>query len=131
MFYTLARSGTSSNLPTGGSGSVQNLPTSTPGGTPKIIVILKNSNTIKVRYFRKLEFLDNQAEFAGVFGDNPTIIPLNPVMLQDNTTTSRSLYSFGKRCKLNIFMDMFRRYYVGHNLVDNALNFQDVCRQIL
>ena len=32
--------------------------------------ILKDSNNIKVGYFGKLEFLDNQADFDEVFGEN-------------------------------------------------------------
>ena len=41
-------------------------------------VLFKNSNTIKVGYFGLFEFLDNQASFAEVFGDNPTIITRGP-----------------------------------------------------
>ena len=78
-----------------------------------------------------MEFLDNQAVFAEVFGDKPTIIPQNIVMLQDTTTTARSLYLFGEKCKLDVFMHMCRKYYVVHNSVDNSLIIQDVCCKII
>ena len=55
-------------------------------------VILKNGTNIKVGYFGKLEFLDNQAAFAGVFGDKPKIIAPNIITSKDITSTARSLY---------------------------------------
>ena len=58
------------------SGSAQNTTTSNPIGTPKMSVILKESSNIKVGYFGKLGFLDNQADFAEVFGNKPKT--LNP-----------------------------------------------------
>ena len=81
-------------------------------------------------YFGKLEFLDIKAAFAEVFGDKPTILPPNPVMLQDTTTAAKSLYYFFNKWKLYVFMHMCRRYHVWHDLVHNSLIIQDVCRQI-
>ena len=53
--------------------------------------------TIKIGYFGTLDYLNNQVEFAEVFGDKPTNIPLNPVTLKGTTTEDRSLYEFGKK----------------------------------
>ena len=53
--------------------------------TPKTSVLFKKSSNINVGYFGKLEFLDNQATFAKVFGDKPTIIAPKIVTSQDST----------------------------------------------
>ena len=90
----------------------------------------KNSITIKVRYLGKLKILDNQAALSEVIGDNPKVLPPNTIPSQDITTTARILDYFGKRCNLDVYMHMCRRYYVRHNLVDNLLSIQDVCCQI-
>ena len=74
MFYTPLRTGTRSTKP---DGSAKNPPTTTPIGTPKTSVILKDINNIKVGYFGKLEILDNQADFSEVFDDKQTIIAPN------------------------------------------------------
>ena len=76
-------------------GSVQYPPTSTPSGTPKMSVLLKGSNNIKVGDFGELEFCYNQAAFNKVFGDKPTILAQNIITSHDYTSTDRSLYSFG------------------------------------
>ena len=75
-------------------------------------------------------FLDNQSAFDEVFGYKPKILPPNPVMSQDVMTTANILYSFGEKFKLYVFMYMCRRYYVGHDSVDNPLIVQYVCRHI-
>ena len=51
--------------------------------TPKNDCYFKDSNNIKVGYFGKLKFLDNQAAFTEVFGDKPTIIAPNTITSQD------------------------------------------------
>ena len=94
---------------------------------PKCVFLKKTSNTIKVGYFGKLEILDNQAAFAGLFVDKPTILAPNPVMLQNNTMADRSLYYFGKKYKLDVFMNMCRRYYVVHDSVENSLSVKEMC----
>ena len=76
MFYTPAKTGTSSTQP---KVSAKNPPISTPSGTPKMSVLFKDSSNIKVGYFCKLEFLDNYAGFSEVFGDKPTILAPNIV----------------------------------------------------
>ena len=85
LFSTLVRTVTSS---TQTAGSSQNLPTSIPSGTPKISFLFKGSNNNKVGYFIKLEFLDNQADFAEVFGDKPTILALDIITLKYTTSTT-------------------------------------------
>ena len=60
--------------------------------TPKMSVLCNNGNKIKVGYVGKLDFLDNQASFAEVFGDKPAIISPNIDTFQDYTSTARSLY---------------------------------------
>ena len=88
-FYMMVTAGIRSNQPIV---SVQNLPTSTTRGTPKMSVLLKNSNAIKDAYFGKLGFLDNQAAFAEVFGDKPTILDTHPFTSKDTTTTDRTFF---------------------------------------
>ena len=92
LFSTLVRTVTSS---TQTSVSSQNLPTSIPSGTPKISFLFKGSNNIKVGYFIKLEFLDNQADFYEVFGDKPKILAPNIIMSQNSPSADIRLYSFG------------------------------------
>ena len=50
------------------SGSSQNPP------NPKISVLFNNDTNIKIGYFGKLEFLDDQKSFTEVFGNKPTTI---------------------------------------------------------
>ena len=123
----LVRSGTSSNH---SAGSTQNTPTSTPSVTPKMSVVFFNRNIVKVGYFGKLGFFDNQAAFAEVFGDKPTTIDPDIITSQYTTSTARRLYFFVKNCKLDVFLHMCRKYYVGYDSVDNSLSVQDLCRQI-
>ena len=91
LFSALVRTETRSTQP---DGLAKNPPISTPSGAPKTSVLFNDSNNIKFGYFGKLEFLDNQAAFSEVFGDKPIIIAPNIIMLQDTTSTARSLYSF-------------------------------------
>ena len=87
-------------------GSFQNPP------TLKTSFLFKNGTTIKIGYCGKLEFLDNQETFNEVFGDKPTIIPPNIDTSQNSTSIARSLYSFGEKCKLDVFLHICRKYYV-------------------
>ena len=121
VFSTTERTGTRN---TQNSGSSQNPP------TPKMSVLFKNGTNIKIGYFGKLEFLDNQTTFTEVFGDKPTILVPNIDIYQDSTSIARRLYSFGEKCNLDVFLYMCRKYYVGHDSIDNLLSVQDVCRQI-
>ena len=91
MFSTPEIPETSSTQP---AGSAQNSPNRAPIGTPKMSVLFKDSNNIRVVFFGKLGFLDDQSDFAEVFGNKPTILVLNITTLQDSTSKSRSLYSF-------------------------------------
>ena len=84
--------------------SSQSPPTSTPNITPQMSVIFKNGNIIKVSYLGKLKFLDNQASFAEVFGNKPTILAPNIITLQYSTSKSRSLNSLGEKFKLDVFL---------------------------
>ena len=92
MFYTPAKTGTSSTQP---KVSAKNPPISTPSGTPKMSVLFKDSSNIKVGYFGTLEFLGNQEAFAEVFEYKAKIISPNTTMSQDSTSTVRGLYLFG------------------------------------
>ena len=128
LFSTPVRTGTSSTYP---DGSAQNPSNSTPRGTPKRSVIFEGSNNIKVGYFGKLGILDNQSSFVEVFGDKSIILDPNIIMSHDSTSTARSLYLFGKDCKLDVFLHMCSKLYVGYNSVDNSFSIQDVFRQVL
>ena len=87
-------------------------------------VIYKNVNNIKIGYLGTLVFLDNQETFSGMFGDKPTIIAQNIDTSQDSASTSKSLYSFGEKCKLDVLLHTLGKYYVGHNSIDNSLAFK-------
>ena len=93
-------------------------------------ILFKDSSNIKVGYFGKLGFLVNQAAFSEVFGDNPIILYTNVTTSQDSKSTDRILYSFGEKCKLDVFLHMCKKYYVVHNSVDNSLRFEDLYGQI-
>ena len=105
LFSTPAITETSSSH---SSGSAQNLPSSTPIGTPQMSLLFNDISNIKVGYFGKLEFLDIQAAFAEVFGDKPTILAPNRTTSQDFTSEARILYSYGEKCKLVVFLHMYR-----------------------
>ena len=64
-----------------------------------------------------------------MFSYNPTILPLNPVS-QDSSTAENILYAYSEKCKLDVCIHIFCKYYVGHNIVYNSLSTQDVCRRI-
>ena len=83
LFYTAVITRNRSNQPDGSSENTL---------TPKISVLFKDSDNIKVGYFGKLEFLENQAAFDEVFVKNPAI-------LYPNITTSR--YSISTARRLN------------------------------
>ena len=87
--------------------------------TPEISVHLNNSNNIKVGYFGKLGFLHNQAAFAKLFGDKQTFFPQNINTSQDSISTAKSLYSVVENSKLDVFIHIFRNYYVGHESIEN------------
>ena len=123
MFSTPVRTVTRSTQP---SGLAQNSPTSTSSGTHKMSVLFKDSKNIKVGYFGILVFLDNQAAFDEVFGGKPTILDTNIITLQDSTSTSMRLYYFVEKCKLGVFLHICRKYYVGHESVDNSFIVQDM-----
>ena len=74
--------------------SAQNPPIITSSGTPQMSVLFKVSYNIKVGYFGKLEFLDNQVAFTEVFGDKPSILSPNIIMSHNSTSAACSLYSF-------------------------------------
>ena len=86
FFYTPETTGT---INTHTYGSAQNPP------TPKMSVLFKNGTNIKIGYYGKLEFLDNKAIFAEVFGYKPEILAPSLDTPQYSTSTSRRLYSFG------------------------------------
>ena len=64
-----------------------------------------------------------------MFSYNPTILPLNPVS-QDSSNAENILYASSEKCKLDVCIHIFRKYYVGHDIVYNSLSTQDVCRRI-
>ena len=86
----------------------------------------RQSNEVKVGYFGKLYFIDNKKYFEKMFGDKPTIFPPNP-MSQDSSTVMKIPYLYIEKCKLDVFLLICRKYYVGANSVDNSLSTQDVC----
>ena len=98
--------------------------------TPKMSVLLKNGTNIKIGYFGKLQLLDNQEIFTEVFGNKPTIIAPNKDTSQYFTSAARRIYAFGEKCKLDVFLHMCRKYYVGHDSIYNSLRIHDVCCQI-
>ena len=40
------------------------------------------------------------------------------------------LREYGKKCKLDIYLNLCEQDYVGADYVDNALNSQEICRTI-
>ena len=127
MFSTPVRNETSNTQP---ARLAQNPPTRTPSGTPKTSILLKDSSNIKVGYFGKLVFLDNQVVFAKYFWDKPKSIAPNIITSQYTISKARSLYSLWEKWNLDVFLHMCGKYYVGHDSVDNSSRVKYLCCQI-
>ena len=72
-------------------------------------VLFKNGTNIKIGYFSKLDFLDNQAAFAEVSGYKPTILAPNIDTSQYSTSTARRFYSLGEKWKLDMFLHICKK----------------------
>jgi len=74
-----------------------------------------------------LTFFNTQSDFHAVFG-------MTPIMLASNPSSSggvrAKLCGYGDRCKLNVYLNLCCQDYVGDDIVDAALNAQEVCRRI-
>ena len=103
LLNTPVRTGTINTQP---DESAQNPP------TPKTSVLVNSGNNIKFGYFGKCEFLDNEAAFAEVFGDKPTILETNIITSQYSTSTVWSFYPLGEKHNLYVFIHTCRKYYV-------------------
>ena len=71
-----------------------------------------------------------QQEFHEVLGNKPVLPPSNPIGLVGNSKVQGKLREYGEQCKLNIYLNLCEQDYVGDDLVNNALNAQEVCRKI-
>ena len=87
---------------------------------PKLVFFFMTVVTLKL-IFGKVDYFDNLASFAEFFGDKPKSSAPKITMLQDSTSTASSLYSFGRKCELDVFLYLFKKYYVRHDSVDNSL----------
>jgi len=64
------------------------------------------------------------------FNTKPVLLPSNPVGSVGNSKVKDKLREYGEQCKLDIYLNLCEQDYVGDDLVDNALNAQEVCRKI-
>ena len=56
-----------------------------------------------------------------MFGDKQTILPPKPGS-QDSSAVTKSLYAYSEKRKLDVFLHMCRKYYVGNDIVDISLS---------
>ena len=94
LFHNPVRNGTDG----AGHGIPSNsIVTPVPPVTQKMSVLFnRQSNEVKVGYFGKLDFIDNQEDFEKTLGEKPNIIPPNPV-LQDSSNVAKSMYTYSEK----------------------------------
>jgi len=78
-----------------------------------------------------LTFFNTQQEFHEVFGNKPVLLPSHHIGSVGNSKVKDKLTEYGEQCKLDIYLNLCEQDYFGDNLVNNALNAQEVCRKIV
>ena len=89
----------------------------------------KDEKEYKRGYYGPLTFFDTQNEFHNTFGGKPILLASNPMGTTSGGVKDK-LRAYGESCKLDIYLSLCEQDYVGEDLVDNALNAQEVCRRI-
>ena len=74
-----------------------------------------------------LEFLDKQDEFDKIFGKNPVLLAPNPTLV-DSSTTAKLLLDFSELYRLDVYLHVCYKYYVGSSNIDKNTSEQEVCR---
>ena len=97
--------------------------------TPKMSILLNQSEDIEAGYFRNFGFVDIQRSHRDTFGNDPMIFPDNPTN-QNKTMTEKELYAFSELCMLDLFIHIIRKNYVGTDNVDYSRSTQKVCQAI-
>jgi len=84
----------------------------------------------KKGYYGPLTFFNTQLEFHEVFGYKPVLLLSDSIGWASNRKVNDKVREYGEQCKLDVYLNLCEQDYVGDDLVDNALNAQEVCRKI-
>jgi len=87
----------------------------------------KDEKEYKKGYFGPLPFFNTQSDFHAVFGMTPIMLASNPNF---SGGVRAKLREYGDRCKLDVYINLCCQDYIGDDIVDAALNAQEVCRRI-
>ena len=77
-----------------------------------------NSTYTNIIYCGDLIFLDTQEEFRNSFGEKKNILSAHYTSYNYENTPQNPrelLRGYSDRCKIDIFLHIFRQYYVGIN----------------
>ena len=96
--------------------------------SPQMRFILESSGKTKSGYFGSLDFLESQHAFHSTFSLTPTLLPAHPI--KPETLIKQEFHKYCDRCKLDIYLNLCFRDYVGSDNVDTSLNVQEVSRKI-
>ena len=89
------------------------------------------SNTSTLRgYFGDYDFLDSQEAFYNTFGTLPTLLGVKPLTNDANTVT-KQVQAFLDRFKLDIFLFICGKDYVGTDKIDEQVNLTELGRSML
>ena len=91
--------------------------------TPKINIFFSNISDTKTGYYDGLEFLDKQDDFDKVFGYKPVLLPPNPTSVA-SSTTANLLLNLSELCRLDVYLHVCRKFYVGSSNIDKNVSTQ-------
>ena len=97
--------------------------------TPKMNALFGGSSNIIIGYFGELDFIDNQEDFDNTFGVNPVILPTVPTK-PEHQNAAKLLLDLSDQCRLDVYLDACRKFYVGTTSVDGTTSMMEVCREI-
>ena len=90
-------------------------------GTPKMDTILIDNHNITTGYYGGLQFLDDQKDFKRTFGQEPELLPTNPIA-SGNTSNAKLLLDFSEQCRLDVYLHAYRKFYVVNNAVGKNIS---------
>ena len=97
--------------------------------TPKMNALFGGGADILIGYFGDLDFIDNQGKFDSTFGSNPVILPTIPTK-PEHTNAAQLLLDLSEQCRLDVYLNACRKFYVGTTIVDRTTSMMEVCREI-
>ena len=73
--------------------------------------------------------MDKQDELDKVFGKNPVLLPPNPTSVHSFTTVEL-LLNFSELCRLDVYLHVYHKIYVGSSNIDKNTSTPEVCREV-